>query len=536
VCGNGEDLFLAYPDGKGGLNLLTRSVGDPPGQLLPLDGLTGTLAPGAMACNRYQLWLIYADGGVQSMPLDRGATQLTDPTISRFGPVRTWLRLPEGVHPRSLAVGRDGLWVLVQVQNPAALKVIDDSAAETENHHASDPTTEPGLSKRASPAGVKSLSSAKSTKDESVSTPRVIDEPRLLEYTNNRWFVRPLPPDWTNQGRTQLIPPTEDAVRPWLVTYTAKSDEVAWWVPGKQGAWGEPVRLTLAEALEPTFAAVQGQLVAATRSKTGTGLAIQLSILRPQRVFPVGTVEIDLRKGPGRWWLVPYAQAAGVVAADASGQQWLAVMDLKGQMVLEPAKMAPKSTSPWEGAQYLLLVVVLAVTTVALVVFWRRDPLGNRVELPRDAGLAPLPLRLVAALIDLAPCVLAACWITGVDFEAIWASRPMDTGSWEDPLPKLLAITLFVVYTTVAEATTRRTLGKALFHLRVAGLKGERPGLGALLGRNAMKAFDLLAPPLLILPIFSPYRQRFGDLLARTVVVIDLKQGGKGSTDHAQGE
>ena len=37
--------------------------------------------------------------------------------------------------------------------------------------------------------------------------------------------------------------------------------------------------------------------------------------------------------------------------------------------------------------------------------------------------------------------------------------------------------------------------------------------------RGVLKTFDLIAYPLLILMIISPYRQRLGDMVAQTVVV-----------------
>ena len=55
---------------------------------------------------------------------------------------------------------------------------------------------------------------------------------------------------------------------------------------------------------------------------------------------------------------------------------------------------------------------------------------------------------------------------------------------------------------------------------------------GQIVIRGVLKTFDLIAYPLLILMIISPYRQRLGDMVAQTVVVAkapldpDVDRGG----------
>ena len=82
-----------------------------------------------------------------------------------------------------------------------------------------------------------------------------------------------------------------------------------------------------------------------------------------------------------------------------------------------------------------------------------------------------------------------------------------------------VAIGLFVLYTLVLEWFTGSTPGKKLMGLRVANLDGARPRAWQVIVRSLLKAFDLIAPLLLVLPLLSPHRQRLGDLIARTLVV-----------------
>jgi uncharacterized RDD family membrane protein YckC len=67
-----------------------------------------------------------------------------------------------------------------------------------------------------------------------------------------------------------------------------------------------------------------------------------------------------------------------------------------------------------------------------------------------------------------------------------------------------------------------RTLGKIILRLKVVTRQGGEPTALAMLTRNLLRMFDL---SLLFLPViaivFSPARQRAGDLAAGTVVIYD---------------
>ncbi|NJL31861.1 MAG: RDD family protein [Phycisphaerales bacterium] len=120
----------------------------------------------------------------------------------------------------------------------------------------------------------------------------------------------------------------------------------------------------------------------------------------------------------------------------------------------------------------------------------------------------------------MSPCVgisfayFAVDWFTGLDQ---WPGRA--TGM-DNMLPGALAIGLYVLHTGLSELFTGRTLGKMICGLRVVNLQGQPPHLWQVLGRNALKVLDLVAWPLLILPIISPQRQRLGDMMAKTLVVM----------------
>ncbi|WP_428389383.1 RDD family protein [Mucisphaera sp.] len=175
---------------------------------------------------------------------------------------------------------------------------------------------------------------------------------------------------------------------------------------------------------------------------------------------------------------------------------------------------------PWSRPDYAITVVVWITSFMLLLLTLesRRRPLKM---LGPPAVLAPLGVRAVAGLIDLVPCLALAMLITGVggnELMAAWPGQPL-AHTWGRVVPGLVAIILFVLSTGIAEAWTGQTAGKALMGLEVRSVEGGRPSLLQILTRNLLKSFDLVATLLLLLAIFG-LRQRLGDMVARTVVVM----------------
>jgi uncharacterized RDD family membrane protein YckC len=124
------------------------------------------------------------------------------------------------------------------------------------------------------------------------------------------------------------------------------------------------------------------------------------------------------------------------------------------------------------------------------------------------------PLRAIAALID------------ALIFIPAYLLVPLAVGSslGESPLPAALAaVAIPFLYWTLAEGFTGRTLGKAIVGIRVVGQDGLPPGWRAVLVRNVFKYGTHLVPfaeaVTLLAILWSPQRQRIGDMVAHTVVV-----------------
>lgn len=146
-------------------------------------------------------------------------------------------------------------------------------------------------------------------------------------------------------------------------------------------------------------------------------------------------------------------------------------------------------------------------------------------ELTRvEYRLAPFGARVVAAALDRL-IITAVCVLLGI--LALFASSGAGLLGSEQAIMFVLAGAVAVVFflptllLAFLEARSGgQTWGKKLMGLRTVSLTGHAPGVAAALVRNLARVFDDF-PPLWVVPTLTASRQRFGDLLAGTCVVIE---------------
>ena len=87
------------------------------------------------------------------------------------------------------------------------------------------------------------------------------------------------------------------------------------------------------------------------------------------------------------------------------------------------------------------------------------------------------------------------------------------------------------IHTTISEMFSGRTLGKLVLGMHVGTMQGQKPKAWQALVRGVMRIFDLLAIPLLLVAVLTPHRQRLGDLIARTVVIVHVVKEGQDESE-----
>jgi uncharacterized RDD family membrane protein YckC len=538
AASDAEHLWVILKDRKqDALTIYHRAQSDEPDRLTEVDQLHGQLMPGAIAAADGKLWLIYEDQSVQSIAVSPAARRSQGWVYAST----THAALPAAAILRASAAQPQTLWVLVRVEDRAALQALDaptPTAAATEPAHDVLNITlglPAGVPLRATqPAETQPQTQPATAPDTTTEHPQpIMPVDRLLHLSKDRWQLLPLPADWPQMAPAWLLAPSADQ----LLLLTAPPDEPAGtlWVYqlNPQGWSRETYNLKNLNKALPLI--VQGQLLLAAHQPNHDALDVALAVLRLGHVHPIGTLSIPAAANHA-WKVVPTGTTAALLArvpADAkpaptekpSLNLWWTRMDLRGQTLLQPTPLQPQPEHHWSrSANSVLLMAVLVLAMLMVFIFWRRDPAQHRLQLPADFAVADLFRRAFAGAIDLLPGFLIIMKLYNLNIQDLirlhWPGRE---GPLQAVIPGALVITIFLLHTIVTELLTTRTLGKWLTGLRVTTLQGARPRPWQILVRGLLKGFDLLAQVLLILPLLSPYRQRLGDIVARTVVVMRIQ-------------
>jgi uncharacterized RDD family membrane protein YckC len=180
----------------------------------------------------------------------------------------------------------------------------------------------------------------------------------------------------------------------------------------------------------------------------------------------------------------------------------------------EPPLLTQRSLQP------LLIVFALLVAAVAMVVF-KPEPGAVVVAVGSETEPADIAGRLLAFLIDLLPTMIVVGLFSGITLaESLLSLRSVVLfQATTETLPPALAILLLtLIHQALSEWLTGRTLGKRLTGLEVLDALGGSLSFRQAAVRNALKFVLLLFPILLLLAIWSPWRQHLGDMAGRTVV------------------
>lgn len=527
-----------------------RAAGDPEGQLDEVDVLHGQLA--ALGAVDQSLWLIYAGGVVQTV--DAQKSQIDGNWLYQ---VQRETSLPRGLALRAMDVGASGAWVVARVDSQQLLDELDGVAAtqaavstrasETAAPAAStDDEEERAQARRRIAMGLPPVLRTPATLPAEEATPagevgeagkadKSIAVDRLLHLQRGEWTSIALPADWQDGSPCWLAVSDEPGAPLWLVAVPASEDESLWVYEASVSpvqdeiTWQKTVYRDIT-AHRAEVMSVQRQLVLASITRTARDVTAQLAVLRQGEVLPVGELAVEppsikawgVTAAEGGVALTVRAKLEEAAAAPETLGLWIAQMNLQGQVIQPATELTPMSEPAFvKAADYVILVAVLVMAMLIIFLFWRRDAQWQHLALPKTLELAPLAKRALAGVVDMLPCMLAVMAWYGVDLELLLLRWPGQghASTWEAVEPGVVAIGIFLLHVTVSELLTTRTLGKWITGLRVTTLDGRRPKLWQLLVRNVLKSFDLIAWLLLLLPIIGPYRQRLGDLVARTVVV-----------------
>ena len=423
-------------------------------------------------------------------------------------------QLPEGLNPLSsagISYDPQSFWMFARIESAKTLKEIDGKSYQK-------PTS-----------------------------PQATRQFRLLKIQQGKIQRVSLPEKEPNFRSVWLISPTQNQKVPTLIFADALHETLHIYFPiDHKAGWKPYKKFSLKTSQQKLqFTMVQKQLIMA--SSIGHPIKDKLDIkiwnLRDdlENPMPITTLSLNHNLNEEKskyiydynWRLIPINgktqsnAGLGVVAFPKNQDSFQLLSSncyLDGSPMTSFNQVITQNQSqPLSQPGPIVLICVLMFSTLVLYLFWKRDPEWNQLVLPEGYLICDLSRRLIAGLIDLVPCLwLSMGWfnLTGTELYDLWQLEYVQ--QWDELKPIGTAIGLYIAHCTILEMFTHKSLGKWVMGLKVVGLDGTPPNFWQILSRNGMKSCELIAYYLFLIPVLLPYRQRIGDLVAKTIVVVKV--------------
>jgi uncharacterized RDD family membrane protein YckC len=312
----------------------------------------------------------------------------------------------------------------------------------------------------------------------------------------------------------------------------------------KEDKWRDlPLSDSLAKATVVGMTAMEDKLAIVSARPTGSGQEVRLAISvfsAAAGMLPEQSVARDAKAA--RW------PAGSIVAASRLADK-LAILWRDGNALklatcspatgqLDPTEdvailnQPPSDQLSLQVQGYFMGAVLLLTLLILFMV--KPQSVPKPFSLPANMLPGPLLRRMLAMIIDLFPfllaCSLVMTFVLPMTPEELSALLTDVFNKQRDyPLAMVLStigmMCAYLVYCIIMEKRLGATLGKKLMGLRVVGDDGQAPGLREVSLRNLLKVMELAWIPLMVLvPLLTRYRQRLGDIIARSAVV-DARTG-----------
>lgn len=348
----------------------------------------------------------------------------------------------------------------------------------------------------------------------------------LMTLSRGKWTQQPLPEAVLDLKQIQLIGVGKDKV----IGFVGINNGKLACVTKPRDTWSaQTLDLSLDDQIPLQWLNIQGHVVVTQIHGDLKTNPIKLHLIVGDQVLKLGSFEFSSGFS-ALWPALVIKDKIGLVLfrrnKELATELYFQSMDLQGNELEEPVLITigdPNDVLNQPGRLVVSLALMLAVMVMFSV--WRRDPANARVTVPEGYQIAGISKRFLALMIDLSPCGIISSWLCGITLEQLVDQWPGVAITWEQLIPGLITIALFTTHTTVTEVFTAQTLGKKIMGISVCTMAGQSPDVWQVILRNLLKVLDLIAWYVLpMLVIVSAYRQRLGDVVARTVVIQPKRQ------------
>ena len=354
---------------------------------------------------------------------------------------------------------------------------------------------------------------------------RLVDEKQtpedsrlLLKLHRNKWSQSPLPDVVLDWQQLHVIATGSNG----QVGYVGVADGQLVMAALQDEHWQtQPLDFTVTMHAQLHWLNINGHHIAALVDSHDQQLHIALHLVVGDQVLALGDFtipEADLKV----WTLLAMGEKVGLITQNATDDQLtLQTLDLQGDQLEEPIAITvgnPVNDLNQPGRWIVLTAMMIGMLVLFSV--WRRDPATAKVTVPKGYQIAAISKRFLALMIDLAPCGLISSYLFDITMQQLVDQWPGVAITWEQLMPGLVTIAIYITHTTLSEIFTAQTVGKKIMGISVCTMDGQSPDVWQVILRNLLKTLDLIAwYALPFLVIVSAYRQRLGDIVARTVVI-----------------
>ncbi len=378
----------------------------------------------------------------------------------------------------------------------------------------------------------------KNPREKTTSPPEITTDCAIIRYEDGQWYVdRNAPQDLSlgtivsaiagYGGAVHLV--YEDPSAP--NTFRHKESKK------KSAAWSEPTTISFDAPLECAILSLAhtSPVVVASLEKNN---AVDISIHRLQDgAWSLSKVLAD-SEGRVRHFARPvavsfFASDIAVATQDAEHVVSVGRWSLDSGRPVGPMKtvqslQSSRLTGPESRVRILIQYGILG-GILTVVFLRRRESVTLVASIKKNQQLAPFSHRLAAFLIDMS--ILFPIWGT-LMYQQLFAARAgrsvferLATGESISPNELLFWLraiigAIFGLYCFIFESINAATPGKRIVGLSVVSDMGEPGSFLVILIRNLVRPIEFYFPPVALLVMVTPSRQRLGDLLARTVVVM----------------
>jgi len=230
-----------------------------------------------------------------------------------------------------------------------------------------------------------------------------------------------------------------------------------------------------------------------------------------------------------------------------NGEIWLRQYSPAGEILEKPVlslSVASVQSLPFLRWMFNPAAAVAMTVVIAVLLFlYRKKAFGSQVPLPEYIQLASLWRRIPAFLID----TMAILFLSDIVSIVLQSKIPpelvqemslpaeviiqkMQSGIMQPQMFRLMILTLIIVavvslfYFTLCESFFQRTPGKLCMNLIVLDIGGKPVSVRQAILRNILRLLEyhpLISPLIsLIIVLSTSRRQRIGDLVADTIVVV----------------